>query len=83
MAADEVDALAAPSGECAVADDEAVEAGTFDAVMIPARPDVADVDVFEGGVLDQIFKIAAIVEVKAVGRLSAEAEMSERETGTA
>ncbi len=30
MATDEIDALAAPSGECAVADGEAVEAGTFD-----------------------------------------------------
>ena len=83
VTADEVDALAAPAGDGAVADGELLEAGAFDGVVIADRADVADFEVVEGDAGDGGIELAAVVEVEAVGGLAGDVEVAEGEVGAA
>jgi hypothetical protein len=79
MTADKVDPLPSPASDRAITDRQLVEAGALDAVVIPLRPDVANLDVIKRDAGDGIRQVATIVEVQAVGSLAAEAQVSQRE----
>ncbi len=79
VTADEVDALAAPTGDGAVADGELLQAGAFDGVVIAGGADVADFEVVEGDAGDGGIELAAVVEVEAVGGLAGYVEVAEGE----
>ena len=79
MTADEVDGLAAPAGDRAIADRQFVETGALDAVMIALGADVADLDMFNGAAGGGIGQITAIVEIEAVARLPADPQIPQRE----
>ncbi len=82
VAAHEVDALPAPAGDRAVANGELVEAGALDAVVVAAGADVTDLNVVERDAGDGIREITAVVEVQSIAGLAADAQVSQRETGT-
>lgn len=83
VTADEVDALAAPAGDGAVADGELLQAGAFDSVVIAGGADVADFEVVEGDAGDGGIELAAVVEVEAVGGLAGDVEVAEGEVRAA
>ena len=77
MAADEVDALAAPAADRAAADGQLRQARALDGVVVSLGADIADVQVLEGHARDGLIVLSAVVEVESVAGLAAEVQSAD------
>jgi len=82
MTADQIDPLAAPTGQGAVADRQLIESRALEAIVISRGADVADLQLLQRDAGDRLIEPAAVVQIQTIGGLAAQTELANGQIGT-